>query len=600
MTFATDRAAMQAYVTSTTNLAQSYLDGLLVSANALIVEGTTELPERYDYSSVPEVNLSLPAALDQIHVSLPTAILPTPPAFDFSTITDVVTPDFSTAAPSPEFPTAPSSDLPSSPGTAPVFISPDIPAAPSVSLPSLPVLEGIIFPDVLSIEVPQFTGISPSDDLIAPTAQFQYFEAAYESTLLDPLKAKLLADLTDGGYGIETADEIALFNRARDREIEAMLSRVEDAGRMMASRGFPLPPGELSIHVDRAYQDMQDKVSSVSRDITLERSKLFVDNRQFTLREVKDLEQITLDFHTSVQERALNVARATVELGIAVFKALVDRYNARLDAYKTEAAVFAERIRAELAKAEVYKTQIDAVGVEANIQRQQTETYLAQIRGIQISVDMYRTQMEAAGIRASIERMKLEAFRSEVDAYTAQVQAKVAEFGMFRAQIEGETAKVGVFEAQVRAFNGQVTAAKLKSDVQVDKLRAETEQARVKLANYQGEIEQFKADIQRQVDSGKLEIESYRAFYDGARVVQDGDIERSRQQQEALKATVQQNIQISNLTIENAKARITGVVESLRLRTEAAKFGSQQFFAQLTAIINAVNSLSVETVSREE
>ena len=83
-------------------------------------------------------------------------------------------------------------------------------------------------------------------------------------------------------------------------------------------------------------------------------------------------------------------------------------------------------------------------------------------------------------------------------------------------------------------------------------------------------------------------------------MVQDGDIERSRQQQEALKATVQQNIQISNLTIENAKARITGVVESLRLRTEAAKFGSQQFFAQLTAIINAVNSLSVETVSREE
>ena len=597
MTFATDRAAMQTFVTKTAALAQKYLDQLVAAASRDVVEGTTVLPEQYDYATVPQVDFPLVAALGQLNPPAPIATLPVPPTTNFSTITEVAVPDFNTPAPSPQFPSAPSNTLPTEPGVAPSFTDPDIPTAPSTALPSMPVLGVIAFPDIQPIELPRFGGATPIDDLVAPTAQFQYFEAAYESTLLNPLKAKLLTDMNSGGYGIETADEVALFNRARDREVEAMLSRIGDAGRAMASRGFPLPPGELSIHVDRAYQDMQDKVSSASRDITLERSKLFVDNRQFTLREVRELEQITLGFHNSVQERSLNMARATVELGIAVFKALVDRYNARLDAYKTEAVVFAERIRAEMTKVELYKAQVDAAGVKVSIQRQQIETYLAQIKGIQLSVDMYRTQMEAANIRASIERIKLEAFRSEVEAYTAQVQAKVAEFGMFRAQIEGETAKVATFEAQVRAFNGQVSAAKIKSDVQLGKLQLETEQARAKLAQYQGEIEQFKADIQRQVDSGKLQIESFRAFYDGARVVQDGFIEKSRQQQEAIKATSQQNIQVSQMTIENAKARIMGVVETLKFRTEAAKFGSAQFFAQLTAIINAVNSLSVETVS---
>lgn len=597
MTFATDRAAMQAYVTSTSALAQGYLDQLVAAADPLIITGTTELPEFYEYATVPTVNFQEVGAGFSPEISIVSATPPSPPENTFSTITDVVVPDFSDVAPSLEFPTAPDAGLPNAPDAAPSFVSPDIPQAPLANLPTMPTFDSLQVPDAPSIDLPVFGGIAPVDDLVAPTTQFEFYEAVYESTLLDPLKAKLLADLTNGGYGIDTDDEVALFNRARDREVEAMLSRIEDAGRAMAMRGFPLPPGELSIHVDRAYQDMQDKVSSASRDITLERSKLFVENRQFTIKEVKDVETVLIGFHNSVQERALNVARYTVELGIAVFDALVKRYSARLESYKAQATVFAERIRAELVKAEIYKTQVEAVGVSAQIQRQQVEVYLAQLKGIQISVDIYRVKMEAAAILAGIERTKLEAFRAQIDAYVAQVQAKAAEFGMFRAQIEGETAKVAAFEAQVRAFNGQVTAAKLKSDVQLGKLQSETEQARAKLLGYQGEIEQYKADVERQVASGKLQVDYYTAIVGEARMLQDGRIEKSRQQQEAIKATVQQNIQISQMTIENAKARILGVVESIRFKTKAAEFGSEKFFAQLTAIINAVNSLSVETVS---
>ena len=598
MTFATDRAAMETFVTNTAAQAQSYLTALQETASPIIIEGTTVLPESYDYASVPQVNYPVQGAGFAPVITVVSAAPPTAPTASFSTLTDVVVPDLDAIAPSVSFPSAPSSALPTSPGAAPSFVSPDIPTAPLVDLPAVPTFEALSLPAVPSIDLPSFAGILPTDDLVAPTAEFQYAEAVYDSTLLDPLKTKLLSDLQNGGYGIDTTDEVALFNRARDRAIEAMLSKIEDAGRAMAVRGFPLPPGELSLHIADAYQDMQDAVSDNSRDITLERSKLFVENRQFTIREVKDVEQILIGFHNSVQERALNVARLSVEMSIAVFKALVERYAARVGAYRAEAEAFADRIRGELAKAEIYRTEVEAKNIESQMQRALVERYLAQLRGIEISVDIFRTKMDAAAIHAGIERTKLDAFRAQVDAYTAQVQSKVAEFGMFRAQIDGETAKIGVYEAQVRAFNGQVSAAKIKSEVQLGKLQTETEQARIQLATYQGALEQYKADVERQVQSGRLQVEYYRGATDEANMLNQGSLGRAQLQQEVLKSTTQQNIQISQMTIENAKTRILGVVESLRFRTKAAEFGAEKFFAQLTAIISAVNSLSVETVAR--
>lgn len=600
MTFATDLAAQQATVATFQAQAQGYLDTLLAITDVSFSDSyniDSILPDSYNYASVPQVSFPLNSTGFTPTVTVVSAAPPTPPTASFSTITDVVVPDLTAVSPTLAFPTAPSNTLPTAPGASPSFTSPAIPTAPLVTLPTIPTLAALSLPTAPSIDLPVFAALAPDDDLVAPTTEFQFAEAAYESTLLDPLKAKLLADLTDGGYGIETADEIALFNRARDREVEAMMSRISDAGRAMAMRGFPLPPGELSVHVEQAYQEMQDKVSSASRDITLERSKLYVENRQFTIREVKDVEQMLLNFHNAVQERALNVARLTVEFSIAIFKALVERYNARLGAYRTEAEVFTSRIRAELAKAEIYRTEVEAVKVSSELQRTQVETYLAQLRGIETSVAIFRVQMDAAKVQAEIERIKLEAYRSEVEAYTARVQAKVAEFGMYRAQIEGETSKVQAFEAQVRAFTGQVSAAEIKSRIQLGKLQSETEQARIQLLTYQGQLEQYKADVERQVASGKLQVDYYNAVIAETRLINDGRIAQAGMQQEAIKSTTQQNIQISEMTIADARAKLEATVAALKFKTEGTHYASEKFYAILTQLMGTINTLSVSTTT---
>lgn len=603
MAFADDKAALQATIDTLTTEAQAYLDQLQAVTDVSFSDNfniDSLLPVNIGWDAVPVIDVADGAptftpSLADITGTIPSP--PTAPTLEFPTSVESGVPDFSDIAPVLAFPTAPDSGLPDAPAAAPLFVEPVIPQSPVFTLPAVPTFAALNVPEPPSISLPTFTAALPTDDLTAPTARFAFHEATYESVLLDPLKAKLLADLSDGGYGIETADEIALFNRTRDREIEAMMSRIDDAGRSMAARGFPLPPGELAVHTDRAYQEMQDKVSSASREITLARSKLYVENRQFTIREIRDLESVLINFHSAVQERALNTARLTVEMSVVIFKALVDRYNARAGMYRVQAEVFADRIRAQLAQAEIYRTQIEAANLTVQLQRVQVGVYLAQLKGIEEQVAIYRVQMDAARVQAEVERLKLEAFRSEVDAYTAQVQAKVAEFGMYRAQIEGETAKVQAFEIQVKAYGEQVQAAKVKADVQIAQLQFETERARANLLIYQGQMEQYKADTERRVAASRLQVEYYTSAVGEYRATNDKAVAEAQLQKEAYFSTVAANHEASKINVERARAKLEATVQALKFKISGTEFASDKINSQLTALASSINTLSVSTTT---
>lgn len=400
MTFADDKASLVATRDSLLAAATGYLQQLQDAANVSIVTGTTELPESYNYATVP----------------------------------NVIVPTFGAARPN----------------------------LGSLSFPAAPSAPNVAFDSISAIAL-------PIDDVLAPTSMFAFAEQPYLSILLNPLQTKLLNDLLNGGYGIDTTDEIMLTNRARDREVEVALTRINEAGRSFAIRGFPLPPGQLQVSIDRALQDMQDKVSSVSRDIYIERAKLFVENRQFTMKEVRELEAVTMNYWNLLNERTLNVAKMTAEFGITVFNAILDRY---------------------------------------------------------------KTRLSAAEIAANVNRLIV-----DVDVARARVASEI-----FTAQIAG-------YDASLRGL----------------------------------------------LEPARLQVDLYRADVDEARVLNDAYIAGASLQERVLDASVQQNIEISRMTIENARARILGVTSSLQFQTEAAKFGSNAYFAQLTALFNSIATLSVST-----
>ena len=605
MAFQEDRVSLQTSTDQVLAQAKSFLQQLVESSDVNFgrvpfnIDRLVSDDYSKDYLSRIEFpTTTLPDAAvapDAVSLDKVDASTPSVPAISLVSASNVVPVYFTDTPPTLNSITVPDALISGSfPEGMPDFTPPTYPSSPQVSIPSPPSFDSLAIPTAPSIDLPAFLGVVPTDDLLAPTAEFSFSEAAYDSTLLDPLKAKLLYDLTYGGYGIDTTDEVALFNRARDREVELALTRIEDAGRGMAARGFPLPPGELSIYIDRAWQDMQNKVSGVSRDITLERSKLFVENRQFTIREVKDVEQILIGFHNSVQERALNVARITVEMSIAVFNALVGRFAARLDSYKAQATVFAERIRGELVKAELYRAQIEAVSATAQVQRSQTETYVAGLKGIELAVAVFKTKMEAAQIQANVERTRLDAYRGQVDTYTARVQAKIAEFGLYRAQVEGNQAKVNVYDAQVRAFAGKAAQKKIEADINISNASAQAEYARAELAVYQAEVAHFDAEVRSKVEINRMKTDEYRANIDKYVADQRAFVGATEMLIAEAKGVADVNNQVYQQVINAAKVKLDAAVKGLEFRISQIRFGADKTFAQLTALMSSANTLSAQ------
>ena len=526
---------------------------------------------------LPSVNVFVPSAPD--------------PAF--SSAESITVPEFTSAAPALSLPETPDTTLPSVP-TAPAISDPVLPTAPELSLPSVPTFSSVNLPLPPSVDIPSFTAGLPSEDFLTPTNNFTFYEQQYSSALLTELQSKLLSDLQNGGYGIETADEQALFNRLRDREIELALTQLEEARRSAAARGFPLPPGQLQIVEQRAMQDLQNKNSTVNRDIGIKRSDLYVENRRFAMEQTKNLENILIGFHNSIQERALNAARATLDAAIQIYRAQLDRYNARLDAYRTEAQVFEARIRAALANVEIYKTQMDGARLEVETQKAQTDLYRAQLSGVEQIVSIYRARMEAAGVQAQIERTRLDSFRALIDAYQAQVQAKTSQMQMYEAQIRGELAKVQAFEVEARAYTARVEGLKARADISIANLRQETEQAKTQVEIYNGQIRQADLSLRAQVE----EIQSKTNLYQADATVFSA---ASQALAEAYRLEQQQNQSNKDLVIKAADVQIRNVLAELEaLKTlvgtklDASRIAGQYISALIAGHIGSINAIATK------
>lgn len=392
-------------------------------------------------------------------------------------------------------PLPPSTALPAAPGAVPAFNSPAIPDSPTLTFPAVPSFSNVAIPAMPNYTIPVYNVVFPDDDLLAPTYTFSYSEQQYQSDLLDELKLKLMDNLINGGYGIEPLDEQPLWERAREREMLAAETLVEQAMANVAARGFMIPPGAAFALVEAAQQAALEKVSSVSRDIMLKRADLYVDNRKFTIEQSREVEQMLITYFGYMQERALNVAKYTLEAAKHTYDALVVRFQARVDAAKAAASTYEIQLRAGLANLEAYKVQMEGVRVTLDVQKLLADVYRTQLDGVKTFVDVYRTQMEAAKVAAEVEKLKLDAFRATVDAYTAQVGAKSAEFAMYRAQIEGEMSKVEIYKAQVGAYGEEVSAYGAVANAKRTELEANITSARLKLDKYKGELDGFTTSI---------------------------------------------------------------------------------------------------------
>jgi hypothetical protein len=579
------------YANDAWNTAEEFLDDMESAAG----QWDFDWPS---FGCIPGSSLSFP---DPVMPPLPdldakTAPEPIQGTLQAVTINPVDIPDFDIIAPDITIPESPTdTQWPTDPGSAPSISYPDIPTKPDYTLPAVPTIEDIIIPSPPVLEIPIFEGTLPVDDVDLPSTIFVYDEAVYSSVLKDAVQTSLLDTVQNGGTGLASDVEEAIWTRARarkDLEIEAAYDEAEE---YFASRGFSLPPGALSGRLAAVQLETLRANQQLNYEIMIEQARLAQTNTHFAITSAIQQEQTIMEYVSGVANRALEAAKYTQEAAIALFNAAVSKYNLKLLTYQTCAAVYESRIRAAGLALENYKAQLEGVKITADIQKLQVDLYSAQVSGLVTLMNLYSIEVESAKILGELERIKLEGYREKVNAYGAKLNAITSKYNAYQAQIAGEAAKANVYESQVKGYLGELEGANVRSAINIAEANTKLEINKNTIETFKADIEKYKALAQEYLG----ELENRAKVYDSTVGAYRADVSLADAKERVRVADYEASIQYCRNFMEEQLARVRlRLDEALKvheIQVEALKSGagvSAQMAASALASVAAGAQLS--------
>lgn len=277
---------------------------------------------------------------------------------------------------------------------------PDFPTTDDIDPPERKELIDFVLP-VFPV-VPTFDEDTPDDD-------FSYTENDYQSSLLDAVKASTLDWILNGGTGLVSDVEEAIFDRARTRLTEAWELAFDNADTFHSSRGFNIPSGPKDFKLRRVNADFERKEEDLNQEIMKIQAELAQKNTQFAHTLAVTLEQNLMTHFNAVSKRLFEAAKTTTEMIYSIFEKKVQVYLARVQATSTEIDAEAKKIDAQVSinkgiidqnvgETTRFRAEIDAVlGVIDGL----AKVYAANIQGFAADIDKARIDVDA-----KIERLK--------------------------------------------------------------------------------------------------------------------------------------------------------------------------------------------------
>lgn len=499
-------------------------------------------------------------------------------------------PRFTGDLPTITWPLAPSTTLPDAPDTPPAMIDINIPSIPSYMLPDVPIFQEIAIPPAPEISFPVFEGVLPVSDLVPPETGFIYNESLYESELGDALRAKILSGIQNGGTGLGSEVEGAIWNQAKLRTASENARLYEEALNFWSARGWTVPPGALSGRLYEVSVEQSRALADVNEKIMIEQARLAQEMEKFITTAGLQLEQQAMNYSNEVANRAFQAARATVEMGIAVFQAKVVWYTAQLEAYKTQATVYEVRIRAELGKIEVFKARIEAAKLQLDMQQAEVQLYIAQLQAVTTMIEIYKAEIQACALISEINKLRLEVFHLQTTIYQVRVQAKVSEYNLYQAQLSGEKAKIEVYSEQVRAYAALIDGFKAQVEAKKTEVDALASVNKGRIDVMLSDVERYKALIGGDVEKVKALADAYRS--DSA--IYGEDVKLAAADMTAMVETYQGNLakakNKTDILLKQAEMELQSFLHNRTLAVEAAKGGANVCAQLAAASMSAVHA----------
>ena len=580
----------------------TYLDTLY----NLISPSELDVPEAVVTVDFPNTQLTPPeiGPAPTVPTNLTLNLPPTPSDPTLSAIAQINVPsppEFLTAFPSVNIPAAPTPVTDQAPSNPPTFVTPTLPDSPDTTLPTAPTLRTLQIPDAPVITIPTFGGTEPGslDEVFTPTITFS--ESLYDSTLLDAVQAELLSVLQNGDSGLPDTVIDQIWEKERERELKEYRRGVGTANVEFAARGFEMPPGALQARLEMVERENIDASITMGREKTVENLTRAYEHVKFAIQNTIGLEGQLMNYTNSMYQRLLQVQTALLDAGVAAYNSKVQAYNARVQAYGVYAQVFQTQVQAELTKIEVYRAQIEGQKAIGDLNVQDIEVYKSNIQAIETIAEVYRTEMQAAQIESEVQRVGIDAFRAEVEAYRAKVEAKASEYEGYAQSINGELAKVRLYEVDANAYRAQVDGYRSLVESESTRLRADVDQNRAVIEQYQGRVAAYRALVEAESSRLGAEVGAFGAEVEGYRATIAGETAKTDSQRDNLRAQVdiasnQSQIQLQTITanIQRAQTYLTLYSDILKSSAEVASqmMASTMDTIDLSAKISGIDQTS--------
>ena len=429
---------------------------------------------------------------------------------------EVETPDFGEAPTLDATPYVPNFDTKPSAFNEPApqenfdFAQVNIPSAPVITYPDLPELIPVDIPSAPDLDEHHFQGVRPTIDFDEPDTSINFTEEAYESELLDQVRGEIKRML-DTGTGMPMLVEQMLVDKARAREDVEADRAVQEALERWAAKGFTLPSGVVNKQITQTRQNNQNQTNTLNREIFIQRRKEEIENFRFAISQGIALENVLIQVHMTVMDRALRQALAVTDLAFRVLDAKVAIFNAKLQAFNTDAQVYRTLIEAEAQKLEQFRLEIQAEALKGEVNRDKVAVYTAQLDSLRTKVGVFTAQVDAARTVAQTNQVQADIYRTRVQAYASRVGAKSEEFRAWSTQIQGELGKQQRYELETQAFIAEVQGCRAQLEAKSFepelKLRINDQYIREHLA----QIEYARTKIQKEVSRWGAEAEAFRA-----------------------------------------------------------------------------------------
>jgi len=483
-----------------------------------------------------------------------------------ATMRDVPIDDFDIDMPALDFGQAPELTI----GTAPA-----LPQVRDVAVPDAPDVVLPDAPEFLALQTHSFAGVNLHEDWLAKLedipqlsilepAPFAYSPGArYASQLLDNLKATLNARI-QGGTGLAPAVEQQLWDRARDRETQIALAREQEVLRGAEALGFPLPSGVLAGQLSDARREYHDKLSGLSRDISIKQAELEQANMRESIQFALQLETTLLDDCYKLEMLAFEAAKAAADNAIQAHNAALEHFKALLAGYQAYASAYDTIIKAELNKVEVFKALLAAEETKASINKSLVERYRAEIEGRMAAVEIYKARVGAAQTLVELEKARIQAGGEQVKAFVATVNAETAKADLYKTRVGAETAKVDAVGALARAYGSKVGAQAEAARVEVARFQALVSAKGLEWEGYKAQLSAATSRVEAAARTSSVIVDGYRLGASAAEA-QAGAISR------IWESNIKQYEAGRELTFRVSQANASATMHANDARMEAAK-----------------------------